>query len=67
MGAYQIETVERCVVETQTGYQRRRPDMQIDEQALRRSLAAVHPVTVAERAEGAGPGASPGVLPRGTP
>ena len=43
-GGYGVETVEDCVTETQTGYQRRRPEQQIDAAQLRASLAAVHPV-----------------------
>jgi hypothetical protein len=43
-GGYRVETVEDCVIETQTGFQRRRPEQQIDAGALRASLAAVHPV-----------------------
>jgi hypothetical protein len=38
-GGYAVETVEDCIVETQTGYQRRSP-----------SLKAVNPVRDAERA-----------------
>src|ERR1700681_988931 len=49
-GGYHVETAEDCVIETQTGYQRRRPEQQIDNAALRASLAAVHPVKDAERA-----------------
>jgi hypothetical protein len=49
-GGYAVETVEDCVTETQTGYQRRRPEQQIDASALRASLAAVHDVGDAERA-----------------
>ena len=49
-GAYRVETVEDCVIETQTGYQRRRPEQQIDELALRGSLGAVQKVADAERA-----------------
>jgi hypothetical protein len=41
-GGYPIETVEDCVTETQTGFQRRRPEQQIDAKALRASLVAVH-------------------------
>jgi hypothetical protein len=47
---YRVETVEDCVTETQTGFQRRRPEQQIDAGALRNSLAAVHPVGDTERA-----------------
>jgi hypothetical protein len=49
-GAYRVETVEDCVIETQTGYQRRRTEQQIDEAALRESLAAIQKVADAERA-----------------
>ena len=49
-GGYGVETVEDCVIETQTGFQRRRPEQQINEGALRKSLAAVHAVGDAERA-----------------
>lgn len=48
---YAIETVETCFAETQTGAQRRRPEQRIDPAHLRASLAAVHPVTDAERAK----------------
>ena len=41
-GGYQIETVEACVSETQTGFQRRRPEQQIDLSDLRDSLNAIH-------------------------
>jgi len=49
-GGYAVETVEDCVIETQTGYQRRRAEQQIEQAALQVSLAAVHKVTDAERA-----------------
>lgn len=49
-GGYGVETVEDCVIETQTGFQRRRLEQQINEGALRNSLAAVHSVGDAERA-----------------
>jgi hypothetical protein len=49
-GGYRVETVEDCVIETQTGFQRRSAEQQIDNAALRASLAAVHQVTDAERA-----------------
>jgi hypothetical protein len=49
-GGYGVETVEDCVIETQTGYQRRRVEQQIDKAALEASLAAVHKVSDAERA-----------------
>lgn len=50
-GGYHVETVEDCVAETQTGFQRRRPEQRIDAQELHASLAAVHAVTDLERAE----------------
>ena len=43
-GGYRVETVEDCVTETQTGFQRRRATQQIDKGRLLSSLAAVHPV-----------------------
>jgi hypothetical protein len=43
-GGYGVETVEDCVIETQTGYQMRRPEQQIDAAALRASLAMIHQV-----------------------
>ena len=43
-GGYAVETVDDCVTETQTGFQRRRPEKQIDAGELRASLAAVHDV-----------------------
>ena len=48
---YGVETVEDCVTETQTGFQRQRPERRIDAGELRASLAAVHPVGTRERAE----------------
>lgn len=44
-GHYRFETVEQCVIETQTGFQLRDPEIQIDERTLRSQLRAVHPVT----------------------
>jgi len=49
-GGYALETVEECVIETQTGYQNRRPDQQIERQPLLAGLKAVHEVSDAERA-----------------
>ncbi len=49
-GGYPLETVEECVIETQTGYQNRRPEQQIDREALLAGLKAVHKVSDAERA-----------------
>jgi len=50
---YTVETVEDCVIETQTGYQRRRAEQQIDRAALLASLSAVHKVSDSERAAAA--------------
>ena len=50
-GGYPVETVEDCVTETRTGFQRRRPEQRIDESELRASLSAVHEVGGRERAE----------------
>jgi hypothetical protein len=47
---YGVETVEDCVIETQTGFQRRRAELQIDATQLRASLKAVHSVDDAQRA-----------------
>jgi hypothetical protein len=47
---YQVETVEDCVIETQTGYQKRRAEQQIEQATLQKSLAAVHKVSDAEKA-----------------
>jgi hypothetical protein len=49
-GGYAVETVEDCVTETQTGFQRRRPEQRIDAAELRPSLARVHEVTPAHLA-----------------
>ena len=49
-GGYGVETVEDCVTETQTGFQRRRPERRIDEARLRDRLAGVHAVGDLERA-----------------
>ncbi len=50
-GGYPVETVEDCVTETQTGFQRRRPEHRIDVVELRGSLNAVHSVGDRQRAE----------------
>jgi hypothetical protein len=47
---YGVETVEECVIETQTGFQRRRAEIQIDSAELRASLAVVQIVKDARRA-----------------
>jgi hypothetical protein len=49
-GGLWLETVEECVVETQTGAQMRKPEQRIDEATLRTDLKAVHNVTALERA-----------------
>ena len=48
---YRTQTVEKCVEETQTGFQNRNPEQQIDEKLLRGSLAAVYAVTELEIAK----------------
>jgi hypothetical protein len=52
-GGYAVETVEDCVIETQTGFQRRRREQQIDRNALIGSLAVVRKVGDLELAEAA--------------
>lgn len=47
---YSVETVEECVMETHTGYQRRRVEERIDPAELRASLATIHKVGIAELA-----------------
>ena len=49
-GGDRVETMEDCVTETQTGFQRRRREQWINAQELRASLVAVHSVTDRERA-----------------
>lgn len=49
-GGYALETVEECVIETQTGYQKRRPEQQIDRDGLLAGLKTVHKVSDTERA-----------------
>lgn len=49
-GGYWVETVEDCVIETQTGFQRRKPEENIDPLQLRKDLKAVHAVTELQRA-----------------
>ena len=51
VGGYAVETVEDCVTETQTGFQRRRSEQAIDRGQLVESLASVHVVSDLERAE----------------
>lgn len=48
---YQVETVKDCVAETQTGFQLRREEQDIDVRQLRDSLAAVHAVSTRELVE----------------
>jgi hypothetical protein len=50
-GGYRLETVEACETETQTGFQRRRPEQQINAILLRNSFRAIHVVSQAERAQ----------------
>jgi hypothetical protein len=49
-GGYEVETVQMCEIETQTGLQRRRREQQIDLAELRATLKAVHAVADSERA-----------------
>lgn len=49
-GGYNVETVEDCITETQTGFQRRKPEENIDAVQLRKDLKAVHGVTEIQRA-----------------
>src|SRR5436190_15708334 len=49
-GGFALETVEECVIETQTGYQNRRPEQQVDREALVAGFKAVDKVPDAERA-----------------
>ena len=49
-GGYALETVEECVIETQTGYQNRRPEQQIDQETLLAGLKAVNKISDDERA-----------------
>ena len=50
-GNYPVKTVENCVTETQTGFQQRPRERQIDVRDLRARLAAVHSVSKQNRAE----------------
>jgi hypothetical protein len=43
-GGYGVETVEECMTETQTGYQGRQPEQQINGAELRASLVSVRSV-----------------------
>lgn len=45
---YCLETVEKCIEETQTGFQNREPEHTIDSASLRRSLRNIHNVTDAD-------------------
>ena len=47
---YALETVEKCVEETQTGAQNRSPEENIDQAKLTSSLTAVHHVTELKKA-----------------
>lgn len=46
---YRLETVEDCVIETQTGFQLRRESQEIDEGRLRQSLVEIHGVDRQQR------------------
>ena len=47
---FALETVEKCVEETQTGAQNRSPEQNIDHAKLKVSLSAVHVVTDVQQA-----------------
>lgn len=47
-GGYAVETVAMCFVETQTGFQRRRPEEQIDSEILATTIKQVYPVDDAD-------------------
>jgi hypothetical protein len=49
-GGYSVETVEDCVTETQTGFQRRREEQRIDQAVLTETLQAVNKVSDADTA-----------------
>jgi hypothetical protein len=49
-GGYALETVEECVIETQTGFQNRRVEQRVDRAALLAGLKTVHKVAPAEHA-----------------
>lgn len=48
---YEIETVEKCLEETQTGFQGRPAHLLIEPAPLRASLSQVHPVSILQLAE----------------
>ena len=48
---YKVETVEDCVIETQTGFQKRNPEQLIDDRELRQSLNAAHKVSNAQQVD----------------
>ncbi len=50
-GGYRVETVEECVIETQTGFQLRREELQIYGGELRDRLSTVHTVEGLDRAK----------------
>lgn len=44
-GAFHLETVEECILETQSGKQARNPELVINEESLRKSFKTVHTVS----------------------
>ena len=50
-GAYQIETVDKCIEETQTGTQFRKRNIPVDIDELQNSLQKIHTPTSFERAK----------------
>ena|SRR5579871_3053468 len=49
-GGYSVETVKDCVIETQTGFQRRRVEERIDQAVLTETLKVVNEVSKAHTA-----------------
>lgn len=49
-GGYAVETVATCFIETQTGFQWRRPERNIDREVLSATIKMVHPVSDLEMA-----------------
>jgi len=42
---FNLETVEKCIEETQTGFQQREPEEQIDSENLQKTLSSIHSVS----------------------
>lgn len=48
---FSLVTVEKCIEETQTGFQNRSPEQNIEQTKLRKSLFSINPVTQVEEAQ----------------